>query len=55
MACLIAAVVFHYTIFRAVTNSGGAAARKAVVCVSLVLWSSIVFGGIFIAFIEGGL
>jgi len=55
MACLIAALVFNYTIHRKVVRqdavSGGA---KVAACVSLTLWASIVFGGIFIAFIPGG-
>jgi hypothetical protein len=56
MACLVAALVFHYTIHRKVaqaeTPTGSA---KGVALVSLVLWASIIFGGIFIAFINPGL
>jgi hypothetical protein len=48
--------VFNFTIHRKVVKSdqtsGGA---KAVALISLVLWSSIIFGGIFIAFINTGL
>jgi hypothetical protein len=56
MICLVLAIVFNYTIHRKVVRadaSGGGA--KAVALISLVLWASIVFGGIFIAFIIGGL
>ena len=56
MACLIAAIVFNFTIHRKVAKadeaSGGA---KAIAIISLLLWSSIIFGGIFIAFINTGL
>jgi hypothetical protein len=56
MACLVAALVFNFTIHRkaaqAETPRGSA---KAVGAISLALWSAIVFGGIFIAFINPGL
>lgn len=56
MACLIVAIGLHHTIHRTVaqadSTSGGA---KFVACLSLVLWASVIFGGIFIAFIRGGL
>jgi len=56
MACLIAAIVFHFTVHRKVANSEGTpGGAKAVALISLVLWSSIIFGGIFIAFINTGL
>jgi hypothetical protein len=56
MACMVIAIVLNYTIHRKVAQaddtSGGA---KAVAWISLVLWASVIFGGIFIAFIRGGL
>ena len=56
IACLILAIVLNYTIHRKVvqadSTSGGA---KLVACISLALWASVIFGGIFIAFIRGGL
>lgn len=56
MMCLIVAIVLNYTIHRRVVladgSSGGA---KAVALLSLALWGSVIFGGIFIAFIRGGL
>ena len=56
MICLVAAIVLNYTIHRKIvasdSTSGGA---KVVACLSLALWASIIFGGIFIAFIQGGL
>ena len=56
MACLVAAIVFNYTIHRKVVQEGGkTGAAKIVAAVSLALWVSIIFGGIFIAFITEGL
>jgi hypothetical protein len=50
MACLTLAIVFNYTIRRKVIVSGvSAGIDKLVACVSLALWVSIVFGGIFIS------
>jgi hypothetical protein len=56
MAFLAAAIVFHYTI-----HQKAASARvppphaKLVACTSLALWGAVVFGGIFIAFVNQGL
>jgi len=56
MACLVAALAFNYTIHRKVAQSDAPAeSAKAVAVVSLVLWAAIIFGGIFIAFINPGL
>jgi hypothetical protein len=56
MVCLLAAIVFNYTIHRRVARSKETSAGgKLVACVSLALWSSVVFGGIFIAFVNPGL
>jgi hypothetical protein len=53
MACLIAAIAFNFTIHQKIAKanntSGGA---KVVALISLVLWTSIIFGGIFIAFVD---
>ncbi|MGH7969025.1 MAG: DUF6644 family protein, partial [Limisphaerales bacterium] len=55
MICLTLAIIFNYTIHRKVAStkipSPGA---KAAACVSLALWGSVVFGGIFIAFVNQG-
>lgn len=52
MICLFLAIVFNYTIHRKVVNAGGATGgAKVVACVSLALWISVVFLGIFIAFV----
>lgn len=56
MACLLLAILFHYTIHRKVAVSGTAAgAGKLVALVSLALWIAVVFGGIFIEFVTTGL
>jgi len=49
---LVLAIVFNYTIHRRVALTGvSPGAGKLVACVSLVLWVSVVFGGMFIAFV----
>jgi uncharacterized protein DUF6644 len=56
MACLVAAIVFHYTIRRkAVSPDAAPRHGRLVACVSLVLWASVIFGGIFIGFVNAGL
>lgn len=56
IACLILAIVFHYTIFRRIALSKEAGASgKVVAVVSLALWVGVVFGGIFIEFVKEGL
>ncbi len=56
MACLIVAIGLDHTIHRkAVQADGSSGGAKFVACLSLVLWASVIFGGIFIAFIRGGL
>lgn len=56
MACLILVIILNYTVHRKMayenSTSGGA---KIVALLSLLLWASVIFGGIFIAFIRGGL
>ena len=51
-AILVLAIIFNYTIHRWVAlkhTSGGVAALTGLI--SLLLWISVVFGGIFIAFV----
>lgn len=56
MACLLAAIVFHYTVRGKVVSSDAAPAQgKLVACLSLALWASVIFGGIFIGFVNAGL
>ena len=46
------AVIFHYTVYSKVVSSNTSRAMGAVVgAVSVALWVSVVFGGIFIAFV----
>jgi hypothetical protein len=56
MACLALAVTFHYTIRRrAVFHGISLFAGRLVACVSMALWISVIFGGIFIAVVRPGL
>ena len=56
MACLIAGIVFNYTLHRkAVLSSEPGRALTVIAAISLGLWSAVIFGGIFIAFIDQGL
>jgi len=52
ITALVLAIVFNYTIHRKVALSEGSGIfAKLVACVSLALWISVVFGGLFIAFV----
>ena len=56
MACLVLAIVFHYTIHRkTVSADKPPGSAKLVASVSLALWSAVIFGGIFIGFVNEGL
>jgi hypothetical protein len=56
MACLALAIAFNYTIHRRAISWGlSPAAGRLVACVSLALWVSVIFGGIFIAVVRPGL
>ena len=56
MACLVLAIGFNYTIRRkAVSSKHPPAHAKLVALVSLALWAGVIFGGIFIAFVNEGL
>jgi hypothetical protein len=52
MYALAAAILFNYTIHRKVaqSDSSSTVVRAVVAVVSLALWISVVFGGLFIAF-----
>jgi hypothetical protein len=47
MACLVLAILFYYTIVRRAAVSGAGKSRT-VACISLVLWTLVLSGGIFI-------
>jgi len=56
MICLVLEIVFNYTIHRKTAMKKAAAGgAKLVACTSLALWAAVIFGGIFIAFINQGL
>lgn len=52
MICLFLAIVFNYTIHRKALNNGATGGgAKTIACISLALWTSVIFLGIFIAFV----
>ena len=52
MVLLLLAIVFHYTIHRkALHGELAPGLSKPAACISLALWTSIIFAGIFIAFV----
>ncbi len=52
MVLLLLALAFHYTIRRKLLRGDlSRGLNKPVACISLLLWTSIIFAGIFIAFI----
>jgi hypothetical protein len=56
MVFFVSAIVFHYTIHRkAVSSDQPPANARLVAVVSLLLWTGVIFGGIFIGFIYPGL
>lgn len=52
MLFLVLAIVFNYTVHRKTAMADAPASGKLVACVSLALWACVVFGGIFIGFIN---
>ncbi|HEY2842137.1 MAG TPA: DUF6644 family protein [Bryobacteraceae bacterium] len=52
MVLLVLAIVLHYTVRRKVLRGQmPASLAKPIACISLALWTGIIFSGIFIAFI----
>lgn len=52
MVLLTLAIVFHYTVRRKLLRGElSAGLNKPVACTSMALWTSVIFAGIFIAFI----
>ena len=52
MVCLTLALLFHFTLHqRAVRPDAPAIVAKLAATMSLLLWSAVVFGGRFIAFV----
>jgi hypothetical protein len=52
MFFLVLAIVFHYTIHRKTVVADAPRSGKLVACVSLGLWALVIFGGIFIGFLN---
>jgi len=55
MVFFVLAIIFNYTIHRKVVKSDAPNGGALVACVSLALWSCVVFGGIFIGFLNSTL
>ena len=55
MLFLLLAIVFHYTIHRNTVAADAPGGGKVVACVSLALWLLVIFGGIFIGFLNSTL
>ena len=53
LGALLIAIIYNYTIHRKVASSGAppGGLSKVVGIISLALWTSVVFGGLFIAFV----
>jgi hypothetical protein len=54
MLFFVLAIVFNYTIHRKAVQSNSRSG-KVIACISLVLWSCVLFGGIFIGFLNSTL
>lgn len=55
MVFFVTAILFNYTIHRRVVHADAPRGGKVVACVSLALWAGVVFGGIFIGFLNSTL
>lgn len=55
MFFLLLAIIFNYTIHRKTALSDSPSAARLVACVSLGLWMCVIFGGIFIGFLNSTL
>ena len=52
MFFLVCAILFHDTVHRKTVMTEKASGGKLVACVSLCLWALVIFGGIFIGFLN---
>lgn len=55
MVFFVLAILFNYTIHWKTVRSDAPGGGKVVACVSLALWACVVFGGIFIGFLNSTL
>lgn len=56
MAALVTAIIFNYTVhWRSVSGRYSHHSARLIAVVSLLLWTSVIFGGIFIAVAPAGL
>jgi hypothetical protein len=52
MLFLFLAILFNYTVHRKTAMAAGPGGGKLVACISLGLWACVIFGGIFIGFLN---
>ena len=52
MFFLVLAIIFNYTIHRKTVMKDAPGGGKVVACISLCLWAAVLFGGIFIGFLN---
>jgi len=52
MGFLLLAIIFNYTIHRKTVMADAPNGGKVVACISLALWACVLFGGIFIGFLN---
>lgn len=50
LICLIAAIIYNYTVHRIVAQRGSSGAGVIAGAVSILLWVPVIFGGLFYAF-----
>jgi hypothetical protein len=55
MFFVVLAMVFHYTIHRKAIARASSGENPIIACISLGLWSCVIFGGIFIGFVNSTL
>ena len=55
MVFLVLAILFNYTVHRKTAMADQPASGKLVACISLGLWMCVIFGGIFIGFLNSTL
>ena len=55
MFFLLLAIVFHYTVHRKAIAASSQSGKPLIACLSLALWGCVVFGGIFIGFVNSTL
>ncbi len=55
MLFFVSGIIFNYTVHRRTVQSDAPGGGKLVACISIGLWSLVIFGGIFIGFLNSTL